>query len=107
MTGKPVAASPALLAEVRDDVEALLEDLIAGEVEHEVAAMWAGEQFNDVARSSDDLAADPVLFETLAVLTGLMPRATPVLVKPGTFERMLKRLRESPVPRPPGRSAGQ
>jgi hypothetical protein len=104
---KPDAASPALLAEVRDDVEALLGDLIAGEVEYEVAAMWAGEQFNEAVRSNEDIDADPVLFETLALLTGLMPRANPVVVKPGTFERMLKRLREPLAPRRKGGRVGR
>lgn len=91
------------LADLREDVEALLEDLIKDEVDHNVAAMWAGDQFNAQVlggtNMSRAMASDPILFETLALLTDLGPRFVPLEVKPGTFERMLKRLREPPARR--------
>lgn len=93
---------------LRDDVEALLQDLIADEADHNIAAMWAGEQLNGLLVSSSKVARlfdeDRALFETLALLTDLGPRLVPLEVKPGTFERMLKRLREStPQLSTPGR----
>jgi hypothetical protein len=96
------------LVDLRDDVEALLEDLIAEKVDHNVAAMWAGEQFNGLVLSGADMPRlfdeDRVLFETLALLTDLGPRLVPLEVKAGSFERMLKRLRESaPQQSIPGR----
>jgi hypothetical protein len=95
----PSVKMPHRLANLRDDIEAFLEDLIADEVDHNVAAMWAGEQFNGLVLSGADMSRlfdeDHVLVEMLALLTDLGPRFVPLEVKPGSFERMLKRLRDS------------
>lgn len=88
------------MVELRADVEALLEDLIADEADHNLAALWVGEQLNEVLLQPGAMRADPVLIETMACLLDLGPRLVPIEVKPGTFEKMLKRLRESPAGRP-------
>lgn len=95
------------LASLREDVEALLEDLVADEADHNLAALWVGEQLNQVLLQPQAMRADPILIETMACLLDLVPRLVPIEVKPGTFEKMLKRLREFPAAPPPARRAGR